>query len=148
MKKKYPSLILALFFPIIISAQDDSMTVSFKMDSNSDVDRLSVWLCDSNDEYMSGYSVLLTKQKPLIKKSLSCNSLGLYPSHPKHQSTDRYVQPSAVGINVLNYFPIKICHIQFNKHSYTIHPQSTITIDQKDIQSNNSVVISCNTIKN
>ena len=67
MKEKYASLILALFFPIIISAQDDSMTVSFKMHSNSDVDRLSVWLCDSNDEYMSGYSELLTKQKPLIK---------------------------------------------------------------------------------
>ncbi|MBV52995.1 MAG: hypothetical protein CL816_02895 [Coxiellaceae bacterium] len=148
MKEKYASLILALFFPIIISAQDDSMTVSFKMDSNSDVDRLSVWLCDSNDEYMSGYSELLTKQKPLIKKSLSCNSLGLYPFHPKHHPPDRYVQPSATGINVLNYFPVKTCYVQFNNDSYTIHPQSTITIDQKDIQSNNSVVISCNTIKN
>ena len=146
MKKKSLSLILALFFPIIISAKDDSITVSFKMNNDSDIDRLSVWLCDSSDEYLSGYSELLTKQKPLIKEPLSCNSLGLYPFHPKHQSQDRYVQPATVGINVLNYFPVKTCHVRFNKHNYTITPQKTIKIDRTIIQPNNSVIISCNTI--
>ena len=150
---KTPLLKILLFICLISTSSSmlcnsNDTQLSVALDSSSDIKQMKVWLCDDNSEYMKGYFKILATQKPPITQRLSCKSFGLYPIHPRHQTTDAYVTPAKIGFNIHNHFASKICTITFNDIAVTVAPTKTITINQKYIQKTNAVTVSCNSIRN